>query len=76
MPPRRFPNDLFDSLFWYAGRASQPDSSESQPEEEELGRAGAILKKSQPVAQHWSKTVESSIAKKKKKKRQKLSTGQ
>ncbi|CAK0761324.1 hypothetical protein CVIRNUC_002849 [Coccomyxa viridis] len=57
------------------GAAVPAESSESE-EDEDLGRAGAILRKSQPAAQAWSQAEHGKTRKRKKGKKQKLGNGQ
>ena len=58
-----------------AGTAVPAESSESE-EDEDLGRAGAIVRNTQPVAQAWSQAECGKARKRKKAKKRKLGNGQ
>ena len=62
-------------LLLIAGTAVPSESSDSE-EEEDLGRAGAILKKTKPAAQAWSQAEHANAKKRNKIKKQKLGNGQ
>ena len=58
-----------------ADTAVPAESSESE-QDEDLGRAGAILRKLQPAAQAWSQAECGKARKRKKARKQKLGDGQ
>lgn len=62
-------------LLQYAATAVPAESSESE-EEEDLGRAGAIMRKPQPAAQAWSQAERGNAKKRSKAKRRKLGNEQ